>query len=342
MQHEHKILKLADYLDDLGLEKEASELLDMLQKEALVKPPAIDDWYKVIEEVDAPYVDTAYQAVSRYLNSAAGHLNKANEGLAGATPEDIKQITDNIPLEELVAQATKRNNLVKYASIENGDPLIKAAEFCVASGWIERPNYKKAGWWKYVKLIGGTTLKYVVPFISLIFAIFNFYYCAIELSKLASEAPDAGLAWWEPIFNPSKTLEKIKQNIEDPNNLQKLAKVNKTGKTFADEAISLLANGIDGVKDIIFFLANIASGGLAIAIDLGISIVIMIIEWLVEGAVLPLYDKATELIRNTAAEKIRSFHVSNLRTQIDADFAEMPEFDFGYTPEQIAELNSAA
>lgn len=342
MKHQDKILKLADYLDNLGLEKEALELLALLEKSAVLKPPAIDDWYKVIEEVDSPYVDTAYQAVRRYLSGASGHLTEANKGLQGARPEDIKAITDNIPLEQLVSQATKRNNLVKYAAVTSEDvALVKAAEFCVSQGWIERPNYKRANWWKYVKMIGGATLKYVVPFVSLLFAIINFYYCAVELSKLMSEAPDVGMAWHEPVFNPGKTLQKAQENLEDPKTLRKLAKVNKTGKTFADEAISMVANGIDGVKDIIFLIVDIVSAGTSIWLDLGISFVIMIIEWLIEGAVLPIYDQATQLIRDKAADEITTYYTSKLDTDIKEKFQDTEEIDFGFTPEELSELTTA-
>ena len=311
MTHQQKILKLAEYLKDIGLEKEASQLISLMSKKALPMSATIEDWYEVIKEVDSDYVDTAYLAASKYLGLAAGYLGKAEIGLKGATPEDIKRITDIIPMNDLVKGASKRDNLIKYASADNSEVYIKAAKFCIAEGIIHQPDYKKANWWKYTKMIGGGAARYLIPFVSAIFAMINFYYCAVEFSKLMSEVPAAGLSWYEPLM-PEKLFEASKQNKDNPDLLQKIAKATKTCKVFVSEAISYFLNSIDAVKDIIFFFADIGTGGWAIAIDLGISFAIMLTEWAIKGQILPYYDKTVDWIRTIAADNIKSSYSSDL------------------------------
>lgn len=305
---QHKIEKLAEFLVDMGLENEAHELLGLFQKEAIAKQPDILDWYEVIDEVNAPYNDTGYAALSKYLNNASAYLKNASEGLMNATPEDIKNITDVIPLETLISKASQRKNFLKYSADKDGDIIAGLIDFCVNENLIARPNYKQANWWKHLKMIGGNSARYVLPFVSLIFAAINFYYCAVEFSKLMTEIPEAGLSWYEPL-QPGKLLQAAQNNQDDPDLLKKIVKATKTSKVFVDEFISLIANSIDGIKDIIFFLANLLTGGLTLAIDLGISFLIMCVEWAAEGATLHLYDKVITFIREVAASKIRDFHL---------------------------------
>jgi hypothetical protein len=324
MDHHFKIRKLADYLVDIGLEEEACELLNLVKKKASLEAPKIDDWYSVIETVDSEY--TSDSPLYRYLTGAAKHLDKANSGLSGATVDDIKAITDTVPLESLMTSAFKKHNLVKYANIKNEDAMIKSAEFCISEGLIERPNYKTANWWKYTKMIGGGSAKYLLPFVSLVFAVINFYYVAIEYSKLMSELPEAGLAWYEPLM-PGKLLEAAQESKDEPDLLKKIAKATKTSKVFVDELISLTANSIDGLKDIIFLVLDLLTAGTSIAIDLGISFLIMCIEWAIEGIVLPYYDKGITFIRTTATDKIKEHFSSSLDNKFDFPELEGPDSD---------------
>ena len=320
-----KIERLANFLLEMNLEKEAYELMGLFQRKSASQNFAVSDWYQVLEEIKSPYIDPAYQTLSKYLKSASSYLKESAKGLADATVEDIKNITDNIPIEELISKASQRDSLLKYASEFSSNSLEKVAEFCIKEKWIERPNYKRANWWKYVKTLSGASARFLLPFVSLIFAAINFYYCAVEFSKLMTDIPEAGLSWYEPL-QPKRLLEAAEENQENPDLLQKLARAIKTSKIFVDELISLIANSIDGIKDIIFFFSNLASGGLTLPLDLGISFLIMCVEWSIEGKALPLYDQALAYIKDTAIENIKDAHMTEFTNRIQS-LQEIPDLE---------------
>lgn len=294
MNQRHKILSLADFLIKSGLEKEASELLSLFDKEAQVSPPTVEAWYKVLGEIDSDYVDPAYQTVKRYLVAGSQQLKKAAEGLKDTSKEDMEKLLEQVPLEQIIRSASERENLIKYASNINDDPLEVAAKFCKEQGFD-----KEAG------LLGS-----LIPFASLIFGVVNFYYCAIEFSKLMSEVPAAGLEWYEPLM-PNNLMDAAKKNQDAPDKLRILGKATKTSETFVDQFISLVANTIDGIKDIIFMVANFATGFLASVFDLGISFIIMLIEWAVKGQALAVYKQVIAFIRNRSVEEIKEHEMKS-------------------------------
>lgn len=300
MYHKHKILKLADFLREIGLSKEASDLLSLIKKKASLEP--LDLWFSVLEEVDAPYSDPLFQSVKAKMKTAAGYMQEASEGLQGATPKDIEFLSKNVPVDELM----------KSASF-SGRKIEKTAEFC-----------KRSNWWKAIKNVGGTTAKYVIPFASLVFALIHFYYCVIELSKLFSEVPAAGLKWYDPLL-PGKLQGAIDANIEDPEMLKNLVKAIKTAKHFVINFQSMLLNTVDGIKDLIFAFGNIASGGLAITIDISISVLILGIELAMNAQTEYIYDKMIKEVRDKSVGMISDLYFEKLKKQETEELPELTE-----------------
>lgn len=326
MDYRKKILKLANFLGRLGLTKEASEILSIIKNSSLNKSEDIELWYGVLNEINAPYDDTFYASAQTYLVSAANYMKKAKIELSGITEQDIKNIIDNIPIGKIISSASRKNNLYKVGQ-NDPDAFKKISELCISNGWIERPNYKKANWWSNIKMVGGATVRYVIPFLGLLFALINLYYCSIELSKLFYGANDIGLEWYEPIFYPEKTFEITYKNLKNPEELDRIVGINKAARTFADELISLFANTIDGIKDIVFMIIDIMSGGGSIPLDLGISVFIMIVEFFAEAKLLPFYDKITNLIREEAIKNIKLYHASSMQNRISEKFEEIDELE---------------
>ena len=288
MNKKEKILSLSDFLTKNNLEVEAQELLSIFDKKAQVNTPDIESWYKVLEEIDSEYIDPAYSSLKRYLTTGSNHLNKAAAGLQGVSKEEVERIIQQVPLEQIIRLASKKENLVKYSS-ESG-----AIKFCEDNGFT-----KDAG------LLGN-----IIPLASLVFGVVNFYYCSIEFSKLMSEVPEAGLQWYEPLM-PKNLMQAAQTNKEAPDKLRTLGKATKTSEIFVEQFISLVSNTIDGIKDLIFIIANVATGFLSVAFDLGISLIIMLIESAVKGEALSIYKKVKSYIRDLSVEKI---HKSEMKS----------------------------
>jgi len=329
MNYRKKVLKLAEFLIENQLEKEAAELLSLLHKKSDVTEPDINDWLAVAKEIESDHYDPALQTTIAYFKTGYEQLVSASNKLKGASKDELGETLNSVPRNR-IASVLSTNNLIKFANIKNKDYMVRTAEICYSEGLIaERPNYKVAGWWDTVKLVGNPALRYGLPLISWLFAMKNFYYCAVSYSKLMSEMPEIGLAWYDAM-HPEKLQETSEQNKDLPNSLTKIARATKTSRVLADEFISLIANTIDGIKDIIFAVIDVLSAGWMIAVDIGISFFIMAYEWKKEDQILEKYDEIISYISETAREAIIEFRMT--------EFSETSSYE---PSERMTELEEA-
>ena len=291
------ILNLALLLKQNNLDWEADAALALLRKKANLD---IQPWYDLYDETNTVEPSPILDNISKFLNSAKYYLDKAAGGLQGATKEDIEILTNYLPPEKIVARANlNRDSLLKISSSQ--DPYWETAELLHKAGLIQRPDYKKANWWKSIATASGKTLIYVLPFVSLIMAIYNLYYCFIAYQRLVGEMPELGLNWADTL-QPEKINQLIEKNKENPFYLKNLTKAVKNIDLFIDEFISSIANTIDGIKDVIFMIANISV--VFLPIDLGLSFAIALIEYGAENKALKPYKDLVNKIRQIAILKI--------------------------------------
>lgn len=326
MSQDYKIKKLAEYLAEIGLDKEAARLLDLVAVASL-SVNSVDAWYDVIVEIDSDYIDPGYKAVSGYMKNAAHYLEKAAPELQDITKEELKSILDNIPLEKFISQASDVRLLRKYAVADGQDPLIKAAGLLHELGYISAPEYKKA----FLGLVGKAAGK-IIPFGAFILAVINFYYCAVSIWKLMSELPDAGLRWYD-CFVPSNIKSAAERNKENPEILKSLGKATKTSEVLYTEYISLLANLVDGIKDFVFLFIDVGSGGWSVAIDIGISVIILFIELGVNTWASSYYQDVLKAIRGISVDKIIDLKSTEIFSEDD-----LSVFEFEEAKDQVKEI----
>lgn len=113
-------------------------------------------------------------------------------------------------------------------------------------------------------------------------------------------------------LNPIKTLipnelrKEARVNKDNIDNLNILLDLTTNSKLFYDEAISLVFNSMDFVKDVIFLFVELSTLGLTIFADIGFSVLFALLEYVVEGYVLddfdPIITLLTELIISNKRE----------------------------------------
>lgn len=292
----------------------------------------IKDWQAVLAAFETPQSPLAI-SVKKHLIMGANAISKASTVLSGADINEIKETLKVLPIDKL-ASILNEDNFYKYASINDQDSFIKIAKLCQANGIIpnQNINYKTASWWSTVKSLGGGTLKYGIPLISLLFAAKNFYYCAIELSKLLANSSKVDLKWYQAL-KPEHLMSAATKYSEDPKSLIEIINLNKSSKSFMDEFISFVLNYLDGIKDIIFLIADFVTAGFSVGLDIGISLILMSMEIAIEKSVLPAYDNIFDFIAKTATDKISSLTVTrelptygkNLKEHFDKIFGPVTE-----------------
>lgn len=266
-----------------------AELIEEQNSSSPAIDALIDSWHDVIYEIKRPYDDAIAGKLSFYFNNFKSYMEKT-KGFEGITEDSIKELTQNLPIQSIVSKASvASNNFVKSASLKNDPDLL----------------IKEAGVWEYAKMLSVGTLKYVLPFVGLVFALVNLYYCSVELYRLTSILPDSNIKWYD-IFNPPKIHALIERESERPEKLSAIVKVVKSSYVFADEFISFLTGFPDGIKDIIFMILDFFSMGATLTLDIGISLLFLALEWALESVILPEIHGNIVVISNIAVNQIKS------------------------------------
>lgn len=301
-----KLKKLAEGLSALKLNRDALEVLSLVKISQ-----SKSDWQMVIEEIEKPAEPQMLDRAIQYVVNGAIQLTGVANNLKETDPSTIEGAA------EIVSKMGKSasNNLEilqKYASLTTFKPIISDSDQLKTAQmqWL-KSLLGQEGAAKAIAETGGLLGKgggKMIPVIGFIFsgilAIKNIYYGFYEYQKLVSEASELGISWFDTLY-PNKLSHLVKQNSNEPDKLILLARITKTAKAFWDEAISAAANTLDAVKDFIFLFLEIGSMGLAIAGDIGISLVLWMIEEGTESAVHQHYDVVLKHIRTIAEDKLQ-------------------------------------
>jgi len=168
--------------------------------------------------------------------------------------------------------------------------------------------------WGGTKYLGSKGLK-LIPVIGFVFsfgiALKNFIYGFTTFAKLVKDSQQIELNWIEVLF-PQKLTEKLIQFKAEPEKLKILAQLTKYSKEFSDEGISLVANSIDFVKDIIFLFIDVGSFGWLTVGDVSLSFILMVIESITESNLLWQFDAIINRIVLTANIKIKELSNINV------------------------------
>lgn len=162
--------------------------------------------------------------------------------------------------------------------------------------------------------LGNKALK-IVPVIGFLFsfilALKNFIYGIDALYSLLSTADNIDL---DPryIFNYNLISDKVNFYKNDPDKMIILARINNLNQVFYDELISLVANSIDFIKDVIFLILDTGSFGLMTLGDIGLSFLFMFIEMSTENQILPEFDKIRNEILRISHIQIKSLSMAGL------------------------------
>lgn len=293
---------LSKELKSLGL-NDASRDISSILKNAQ-ESDDVQMWQAVIDEVQRPDPDQIADVAAKYVVKGVMGLLSAAEKLKGIPKEDIElalEIGSSVP------------GAIKGASI-NLEVIEKFSR-----DFNSLNKTAQMSWLNGVGRFGAGALK-VIPIIGVVFsaalAIKNLYYGFVEYSKLSSLSSQIGLHWTDTLF-ADKIISKINEFSDNPEQLIQTVKVCKSASIFVDEAISLAANSIDFIKDLLFLIVEAAGGigsvvippgwaaMLAIgSVDVGISFIIMIIEYYAESAAKEKYKVALGDIKSIAEKKI--------------------------------------
>lgn len=282
-----RLRHLIGLLKEAGLNNEANELKSLLIKYSFQDNKNLQLWQGVLYELEAPRPLQIQGKALQWLFSANEELKDVSKELQGA---DEKEIKDALKIVEQVSKNTNLSveELEKLSSMKWDKELVKTAQ------------------WGWLKGIGSGVLK-SLPLVGVIFSFLlvckNVYYSFVEYNKLVSEASQIGLSWADTL-QPSKMNSKIKEYYNNPEKMRLAVRTTRTARTFVDEGVSLIANTVDFIKDIIMLFAAIPSLGLSIAIDVGISILIFIVELAVEEGYKSLYNPALQNARERAESMI--------------------------------------
>lgn len=299
----HKLQKLSNELSLMGFDKEALDITELANNNAL------DNWQAVLDEVASPG-DVGISKASALIFPALEEAGKFAQQILQYDPKDI----------QMAVEVSKEVPISKGAS--SNEVMVKLSQ-------------NSSTVWGLVQKFGKGVLR-ILPIVGFIisfgFAFKNFVYGAVTLADiLQSEGIDSlklncgKLNSRICTLHPSVLADAVQAHKDDPHGLKILASVTKKSRYFADEAISFGANFIDFIKDLIFTIPDIIAlfGGAVsagttwgvVGIDIGLSLLFMLIEYKAESAALPLWDQSLAEIKTIAESKIyrlkRSFDPRN-------------------------------
>lgn len=243
-------------------------------------------WQEIISIINTPVPDQILTA-TKYISQGIIGMQQNAEKLKQLPAEDLK----------LLAQ---------ISSQQANSHQLKTAQL------------------KIIKDLGAKGLR-LMPLIGFMFsfliALKNFMYGFATFAKLAKDSSQIELNWFEILF-PNKLNEKIDQYQDDPKHLKIVTQLTKYSKEFSDEIISLVANSLDFIKDIIFIFIDVGSFGWMTVGDISLSFILMGLEMLVEANVLPQFDQLLTKIGDIAKQ-----HLQQTSSEIDSDFFDLDSQD---------------
>jgi hypothetical protein len=302
-----KLLKLSKSLNALGMPKESKNIVEIFKAAQI--GGTIQEWDITLKEATDPVPEQLPTKAVKYVIKGAIGLYQASQGVQGLSQAELKKA---IELAEKMPKV-KASNGYNYKQIKKLADKFNKIFPEPNSGHIKNAQLETAkSLLGGAAQLGGMALR-VVPFIGVIFsgmlAFKNLIYGFWAYRDLAKESVQIGLHWTETLF-PQKIEEKVAQNSNDPEKLTIASKVSKLAKVFVDEAISFVANFIDAIKDLMFAFINAAFFTLTTGLDIGLSFVIMAIEWWAEGKSLAPYSNILNSIADMAKNKIAEFSKS--------------------------------
>ena len=205
------------------------------------------------------------KAAEKVIYGTVG-LFKAAKKLEGVDQETLLLSTEIA--EKKIASMNSEEQLIKMAHDHN-----EIKSFLIKEGM--------PSWVKLIPVIG--------PIISFSFATKYILSGLNEYERLTSSSEQLGLDWKDTL-SPKVLSSFFQSNKEDLDKMVIFSTTANASKTFVDEVISAIANSIDFVKDSIFALLAIFSGGTSLLLDIGLSGLIFFIEWLVEKNALADYE----------------------------------------------------
>jgi len=283
------LTELKESLDKFGL-CDSSLNLDNIIVQAMLQQ---DDWQKVIDAVDNGYVSGTTKAASALIN-AAYKIEDAKKKLDNVDQQTLRQAMDTI------------NNISKDMSLDNdafsklstmknfNNKLIKQAQLSWLSKYFKRGV---KGIFEVLPVIG-------VVF-SVLFAMKSIGFGVYEFSKMIESETNLGLSWKDAL-NPGIYATLANKNQDNPQELVRIVHGAQISRAFWDEGISAVTNGLDAVKDIIFFFLDIASLGSVIFIDIGLSASLFLMESQYEESMNAYFDNVLSKIRANAGLKLSS------------------------------------
>ena len=301
------IQELQDFLNKSSFANELNHLNKILKfadNEELMK------WQKLLEEIEAPIPPQVFGSTLNLISENAKAMGRFGSELAGTGKEEIQSLFQTLHQHPEVKAVLSRDKLIKEAQIMN-----------------------------LLKNFGGKALK-LIPLMSFFIALKNFLYGIRAFVYLTGYEQNLGLEWYD-IFVPQKMANFIDQNQNNPEKLAIISKMIKSMKVFIDEVVSMVANSVDGVKDLVFLVLEMATSGVAaatggltawiptglFAIDISFSIVMMIIDNIVDSRQKGDYNELLERL-----EEIARRHIARLTSTLpEADSTDFSKL----SPEEI-------
>jgi len=291
-----KIIQLALLLETQGFTKEADDVFDLIDPYVNLDAE-LTEWKTAYEKISAPAPKQIHGRLWDSLRESVGSLEDKRSEIDDLDPETLKkgvELTKGV-----IAQYGYSDEvLLKYSKVGIDEKITKQAIDVTGASW------------------GASALRSipVVGFIfSFLFVIKNMYYFGTTLPDLLSEAGHFGISPWNSL--DAENLEKLRQDHDDDSaKIPLVDKLTKTVRLIKDEFISLLANTIDLIKDIIFAFLSIS--GIAIWFDVGLSVMIMAAEWAIESKALAPFNEIINKIRFS----VRGKYIDRLKSAYDRDF----------------------
>lgn len=280
------LFHLYKYLHQNGLIVEAQLVSNVVEKTTALK-----EWQNVLNATREPLPDQIMTAI-QYLKNGATEMYKNMEPIKNLSEDDLKN---------LVILASKAQTLQSQGQI-NLETLTKQGQAQLAKSL-----------WSGTKLLGKQTL-HLMPYVGFIFSFLfglkNFVYGLTTFAKLAKDSEQIGLTWLEILF-PGKLNEKVTIYKNDPKQMQILTRLTRYSQEFSTEGISLIANIIDFIKDVIFLFIDIGSFGWLIVGDISLSIILMAIQYVVQSESYELFENTINDIVSISNSKIKELSVTD-------------------------------
>lgn len=283
-----QIKQLQNFLKENSFIGENNNLIKILK---LAENQDLMKWQQLLEKINAPIPQQIFgQLLSGIVDSSRTMLDSAQQ-LVDLGDQEIQNLL----------QSAKQHPELKAAL--SGDKFIKNAQVL-----------------NFLKNLGGKALK-LIPLMSFVIALKNFLYGVREFAYLLIGDKNLGLEWYD-IFIPQKISSFIDQNENNCEKLSEIVDVIKSMKIFIDETVSLIVNSIDGVKDLIFLVINFGTGFITFGIDIGISIVLAIIDFFVDKTAKENYNLLLSKIEKITKHQIAAL-TSNLPEVSSVDFSKL-------------------